>query len=78
VSPARPEACPKPRTGRRSAVRVRSSSPPRRRQYGVPVRKAVLVVAALVALVSLAVAMRDKNCHFNIHLVKRVYCTEEE
>jgi hypothetical protein len=41
-------------------------------------KKALLVVAAFVALVYVAVVMRDKNCHYNVHLVKRIYCTEEE
>jgi hypothetical protein len=40
------------------------------------VKGTVLVAVVLFAIVA-AVAMREKNCHFNTHLIGRIYCSDD-
>jgi hypothetical protein len=37
----------------------------------------VAVVGVVAVAVWLAVSAHGKNCHYNAHLVKRVYCSQE-
>jgi hypothetical protein len=34
---------------------------------------AIVIVAALIFALA---AMQRKGCHFNVHLTKRIYCTD--
>jgi hypothetical protein len=37
-----------------------------------------LIAAALAAVAYLAIVLGGKDCHYNVHLVKRIYCTDRE
>jgi hypothetical protein len=41
------------------------------------VRRSTVIVLALVALVVyFVISTHGKHCHVNVHLAKRLYCTE--
>jgi hypothetical protein len=38
---------------------------------------AFAVVAVVAVVAWLAVSKHGNNCHYNVHLVKRVYCSDD-
>jgi hypothetical protein len=46
------------------------------RRYPAAAVKGATLIVLIVIAEAVAVAMRDKNCHFNTQLIGRVYCTD--
>ncbi len=45
---------------------------------GVGVRRLITLLVVVVIAVAVVVILRGKNCHFNVHLINRIYCAEAE